>query len=73
MTTYVNKSSEMQTIRFDDGSAAFLRRGQKYTVEGKAITKMGKGIKEVKSTPTPAKSKATSKSADATETESKSQ
>ena len=71
MTTYVNKSSEMQTIRFDDGSAAFLRRGQKYTVEGKAITKMGKGIKEVKSTPT--KSKATSKSADATETESKSQ
>jgi hypothetical protein len=46
MTTYVNKSSEMQTIRFEDGSAAFLRRGQKYT-SSKKVEKMGAGIKTV--------------------------
>ena len=54
MTTYVNKSSEMQTIQFDDGSAAFLRRGQKYT-STKKVSKMGKGIKTVSDKSAPIK------------------
>lgn len=28
MKKYVNKSKDMQTVRFEDGSAVFLRRGQ---------------------------------------------
>ena len=54
MTTYVNKSSEMQTIQFGDGSAAFLRRGQKYT-STKKVSKMGKGIKTVSDKSAPIK------------------
>ena len=43
MAKYVNKSSEMRTIYFEDGSAKFLRRGQSVSTT-KKVKRVQDGI-----------------------------
>ena len=44
MKVYTNKSVGMKSVCFKDGSAVFIRRGQKYTADESTVVRVDEGI-----------------------------
>ena len=63
MATYKNKTKEQKTVRFEDGSAVFLRRGMKYTSSKKAVS-VDEGVVVEKDTTTKSTTKSTTSNTD---------
>jgi hypothetical protein len=74
MATYKNKTKEQKTVRFEDGSSVFLRRGMKYTTTKNAI-RVDEGVVVEKDTSSTSKTstKTTSSKNEEDKTESNSE
>lgn len=71
MATYKNKTKEQKTVRFEDGTSVFLRRGMKYTTTKNAV-KVDEGVVVEKDT-TKTSSKSTTSNTSNTKTETNSE